>query len=109
MHTRMRGACWTSASPKGADVTDVPYGMTRAVRRRRRWPWVAGAFGVVVLAVAGVLLARTLQYRGDAMPGVRVLGADVSGRGGSALERRIEAIARARLSSPVRVIVGKQR
>jgi len=52
-------------------MTDVPFGMTRAVRRRRRWPYVAGAVGLVLAAAAGALLARTLQYRGETMPGVR--------------------------------------
>jgi vancomycin resistance protein YoaR len=80
--------------------------MTRAVRRRPRWPFVAGAVGLVLAAAAAVLLVRTLQYRGETMPGVRVLGTDVSGRHGAALERRIEAIAGARLAKPVTVAVG---
>src|SRR5438128_2599941 len=83
--------------------------MTRAVRRRRRWPLVVGAVGLVLTAAAAVLLVRTLQYRGETMPGVRVLGADVSGRGGTALERRIEAIVEARLASPVAVAVGARK
>src|SRR2546426_379624 len=82
-------------------MADVPYGMTRAYRRRRRWPFVVVAVGLVLAAAAGVLLARTLQYRGEAMPGVRVLGVEVSGRSRAALEQRIEAIVHARMAKPV--------
>src|SRR5207302_10241087 len=47
-----------------------------------------------------------VQYRGAAMPGVRVLGADVSGRSRAALERQIGAIVEARLAKPVAIAAG---
>ena len=91
-------------------MTDVPFSFTRSRRRRaRRWPLVAAALVVLVVGgLAAALLVRTLQFRGETLPGVRVFGADVGGRGRAALERRIEQIVGARLAKPVTVLVGKK-
>jgi vancomycin resistance protein YoaR len=91
-------------------LTDVPFSFARSARRRRRlWPVVAAALAVVVVGgLATALLVRSLQYRGETMPGVRVLGADVGGRDRPALERRIREIVGERLARPVTVLVGSK-
>jgi vancomycin resistance protein YoaR len=91
-------------------LTDVPFSFTRSRRRRaRRWPLALAALALLVVGgVAVALLVRTLQYRGETLPGVHVFGADVGGRSRPALERRIEQIVGARLARPVTVLVGEK-
>jgi vancomycin resistance protein YoaR len=91
-------------------LTDVPITVARSIRRRRRrWPLALAALGILVLGgLAAALLTRTIQYRNETMPGVRVLGRDVGGHGRPALERRIEQIVGARLAQPVTVLFGKK-
>jgi vancomycin resistance protein YoaR len=88
-------------------VAELP--LTVGLRRsRRRWPIALAAVGLLAAVLAAALLARTLQYRHETMPGVRLLGADVGGRGGASLEQRIAGIAGARLALPVTVLVGRK-
>jgi vancomycin resistance protein YoaR len=49
---------------------------------------------VLLLVVAGIAVARTLQYQGAAKPGVQVLGIDVGGKSRAQIERRLHAWAR---------------
>ena len=58
--------------------------------------------------VAG-LAARDLMHRDEAMPGVRVLGADVAGLGATALGLRVRELTAARLRDPVDLEVAGRR
>jgi vancomycin resistance protein YoaR len=46
---------------------------------------------VLLLVVVGAAVARSLQYRGAAKPGVQVLGIDVGGKSRAQIERRLNA------------------
>ena len=63
---------------------------------------------VVGLAAAGAAtgLVRAALYQGKALPGTRVAGRAVDGRGGAGLEQRIVAAVGARLDRPVTLLVG---
>src|SRR5438132_13738552 len=75
-------------------------------RRRRRWPLVLAAALAVALAAAGATFGiRLLLARGETMPGVRVLGADVGGLDRASASRRIAEVAAARLHRSVTVLV----
>lgn len=79
-------------------------------RRRRRWPWAVVATLVVVAAAgAGTGLVRAVLYQGKALPGTRVAGVAVDGRGGAALEQRIERVLKARLDRSVTLAGGRGR
>jgi vancomycin resistance protein YoaR len=86
------------------------------VRRRQRrfalplrWLGLGLALVVLVALAAAALLARGLLHRGEVMPGVRVLGADVSGLSRSEAAARIRAATARRLSQPVSLAVGDRR
>ena len=73
-------------------------------RRARRLPRVGvGALALVaVLAlVTAVLAGRTLLHRGEVMPGVQVLGADLGGLDSQAAAAKIDRVASKRLAEPV--------
>ena len=55
---------------------------------------------------AGVYALRGHMYAHEALPGVRVLGADVSGRGATRAAARIEQAAAPRLAAPVTVVAA---
>ena len=63
----------------------------------------------VAAAGAGTGLVRAALYQGKALPGTRVAGSSVDGRGGAELEQRIEAAVGARLDRPVTLLVGSGR
>ena len=77
--------------------------------RRRIWPWALAAVVGVAAAGAGTGLVRAALYQGKALPGTRVAGSSVDGRGGAELEQRIEAAVGARLDRPVTLLVGSGR
>ena len=88
------------------------YGVTVAHtvhRRRRRWPAALALGAAFVPAAAGIaLLVRTLEFRHEAMPGVRVFGQDLGGLGGKRLEQRITEIGNAQLARPMTLLVGSK-
>ena len=49
---------------------------------------------LLVLAAAAVAVARVVAYRGEAKPGVSVLGIDVGGKSRSQIESRLSKWAR---------------
>ncbi|HEX6762353.1 MAG TPA: VanW family protein [Gaiellaceae bacterium] len=63
--------------------------------------WLGGLVAVLVAAVA-VLAVRSLQFRGEARPGVHVLGADVGGRD----RAQIEELVRRWGAAPVTIRAG---
>lgn len=74
---------------------------------RLRSALVVGLALVAVLAVAvGALAARSLFYRGEVMPGVRVLGTELSGAGAAEAGKEIRRATAARLRDPARLEVG---
>jgi len=76
-------------------------------RRRSRAPlYIAVAVATLVAAVAAAFFARAQLYRGEALPGVRVLGADVGGRDRASAAREIADVAAPRLLTPVRILAG---
>jgi vancomycin resistance protein YoaR len=77
------------------------------LRRRSRAPlYLALALATVAAAVAAAFFARAHLYRGEALPGVRVLGADVGGRDRASAAREIADLATPRLLTPVRVVAA---
>ena len=77
------------------------------LRRRSRAPlYLALGLATVAVAVAAAFFARAHLYRGEALPGVRVLGADVGGRDRASAAREIADIAAPRLLKPVRVVAA---
>ena len=78
-------------------------------RRARRLPrvgiWALALVGVLSLVVAA-LAGRALLHSGEVMPGVEVLGADVSGLDADAAAAKIEQVTAARLAQPVSLDVG---
>src|SRR3954451_5178570 len=102
----MCGACLTMGSAPVAEITrSRPRTIYR--RRRRRWPAALVVALLVAAAAAGATFGiRLLLARGETMPGVRVLGADVGGLDRGAASTRIAAAAAARLHRPVTVLVG---
>src|SRR6266702_4261997 len=90
-------------------MTDVPLTFARPIRRRRRrLAVVAGAAGLVIAGLAVALFVRTLTYRGEAMPGVRLLGVGLAGQNRGKLDRTIPSIAGARLARSIRVELGSR-
>jgi vancomycin resistance protein YoaR len=76
----------------------------RAVRRRRdRARLTALAAALLVVALAAVPLGRAVLHREATMPGVTVLGADVSGLSAEEAGLRIRSLTAARLQEPVPV------
>jgi vancomycin resistance protein YoaR len=59
--------------------------------------------GLVVVAAIGAAAVRALEYRGDAKPGVSVLGIDVGGRSRPQIESALRAWGR----EPVTIRVGR--
>ncbi|MEP6977420.1 MAG: VanW family protein [Thermoleophilia bacterium] len=77
------------------------------LRRRSRAPlYLAFALAILVAAAAAAFVARAHLYRGEALPGVRVLGADVGGRDRASAARAIADVATPRLLAPVRVVAA---
>jgi vancomycin resistance protein YoaR len=78
-------------------------------RRARRVPRV-GRWALVLVAVLSLVVAalagRALLHRGEVMPGVQVLGADLGGLDARAATARIEEVTAARLAQPVSLDVG---
>jgi vancomycin resistance protein YoaR len=60
---------------------------------------------VLVIALGVALGLRALDYRGEAMPGVRILGADVGGQGRTDVARTAWVEVRTALARPVNVNV----
>src|SRR5436309_1785653 len=111
MPTGMLAGCLPWGSRREAELTDVPFSFSRSKRRRRarRWPLALAVLAALVIGgLAAALLVRTIQYRHETVPGVRVLGQDVGGRSRVALERRIEQIVGARLAQPVTILAGRK-
>jgi vancomycin resistance protein YoaR len=86
--------------------------VSRSRRRSRTWR----RLGLVVLAVAfaasaaaAVLGGRALLHRGEAMPGVTVLGADVAGLDFATLNARVRSLTAARLREPVELTTRGRR
>jgi vancomycin resistance protein YoaR len=63
----------------------------------------------LVSALAAALAARALLHEGEAMPGVRVLGSDVSGLDASTLGPRVRRLTATRLREPVELEVPGRR
>ena len=77
------------------------------LRRRSRAPlYIAVAVATLAAAVAAAFFARAQLYRGEALPGVRVLGADVGGRDRASAAREIADVAAPRLLAPVRIVAA---
>src|SRR5438874_6879537 len=90
-------------------MTDVPLTFARPIRRRRRrLAVVASATGLVIAGLAIALFVRTLMYRGEAMPGVRLLGAGLAGQSRGKLDRTILSIAGERLVRPITLELGSR-
>ena len=76
-------------------------------RRRSRAPLYLGlALATLAAALAAAFFARSHLYRGEALPGVRVLGADVGGRDRASAATEIAHVASPRLLTPVRIVVS---
>jgi vancomycin resistance protein YoaR len=58
---------------------------------------------LVLLALGAAVALRALDYRGEAMPGVRILGADVGGRGRADVARTAWVEVRKALARPVTI------
>jgi vancomycin resistance protein YoaR len=85
----------------------MPVLVPSPLRRRSRAPLYLGlALATVATAFAAAFFARSHLYRGEALPGVRVLGADVGGRDRASAAREIAGIASPRLLTPVRVVAA---
>src|SRR5215210_498517 len=81
----------------------------RSARRAPRVAtWLLVVVGVLSLATAA-LAARALLHRGEVMPGVEVLGADLGGLNARAAAARTDEAVSARLAQPVALDVGPQR
>ena len=80
----------------------------RPLRRRRRHPFGLLSLGLVALMMvaAALLGGRALLVRGDAMPGVRVLDAEVGGLSAEQVSDRVRAATARRLAAPVVLTVG---
>jgi vancomycin resistance protein YoaR len=89
-----------------ADVL-VPAARTRR-RRRRRSPLPALLIALLV-AVPLLLAARLALHRGEAMPGVRVLDAEVGGLQRADAAKAIRAATARRLAEPVALDVNGER
>jgi vancomycin resistance protein YoaR len=90
--------------PSVADVL-VPAARTRRRRRRRsRRPALLAV--LLVVAVPLGLAARDLLHRGETMPGVRVLDADVGGLDRPGAAAAIRAATARRLAEPVTLNAG---
>jgi vancomycin resistance protein YoaR len=77
------------------------------LRRRSRAPiYVVLALATLAAAVAAAFFARSHLYRGQALPGVHVLGADVGGRDRASAAREIGHVASPRLLRPVRIVAA---
>ncbi len=77
------------------------------LRRRSRAPlYLTLAVVALAAAVVAAFFARAEQYRGEALPGVRVLGADVGGRDSAASAKAIAGVAAPRLRAPVRILAA---
>jgi vancomycin resistance protein YoaR len=84
-----------------------PHRRVRAKRARLVVPLLA--LLLVAAALAFALLGRALFYRGEVMPGVRVLGADVSGVSEAEAARRLRTLTARRLAQPVTLAAGRDR
>src|SRR3712207_5855324 len=75
-------------------------------RRLRR----VGASALVLVCLLGMVVSalavRVLLHRGETMPGVRVLGADLGGRGPADAAREIRAVTARRVATNVAFAVG---
>jgi len=80
----------------------------RAVRARRTGVRLL-ALALVVAGAAAIPTGRALLHREETMPGVTVLGADVSGLSFEATEQRVRALTGERLRRPVPVTVDGER
>jgi vancomycin resistance protein YoaR len=77
------------------------------LRHRSRAPLFAAlAVAALAAAVAATFYAREQLFRGEALPGVRVLGADLSGSDRVAAARKIAGVATPRLRGPVRLFAA---
>jgi len=76
-------------------------------RRRSRAPLYLGlALATLAAALAAAFFARSHVYRGEALPGVRVLGADVGGHDRASAATEIAHVASPRLLTPVRIVAS---
>src|SRR5262245_57569146 len=87
----------------------APAARARRRRRRRRVSPVLFVALLFVLAIPAAMAARDALHRGETMPGVEVLGTDVSGLGRADAAAEIRAATAKRLAEPVTLKVeGKQ-
>jgi vancomycin resistance protein YoaR len=76
-------------------------------RRRSRVPlYLTLALATLTAAVPAAFFARAHLYRGEALPGVRVLGTDVGGHDRASAAREIAGVAAPRLLTPVRIVAA---
>lgn len=90
-------------------MTELALRIVRPIRSFRRPPLPALVVGVLVLAAGSALAARALSLRGEALPGVRVLGAEVGGATRARTAVPIRAAVGERLARPVTLAVGERR
>lgn len=86
-------------------MTVLEAGIRRTTRLRGALVAAAAVVAVAALAV-GALAARSLLHRGEVMPGVRVLGAELSGKSAATAGLEIRRVTAARLREPVQLDVG---
>jgi vancomycin resistance protein YoaR len=86
-------------------VIELAGGRTRGVGFARLPTILLFAFVVVLLAGTAALSGRALLHRGHAMPGVHVLGEDVSGLSRPATADRVRTLTAARLGEPITLAV----
>jgi vancomycin resistance protein YoaR len=78
--------------------------MTELAARVRVWSPRPGAFLLLlVVAAAAVLGWRALSYRGEALPGAEVAGAELGGLSRSEAEARIQRVVGSQLAAPVTI------
>ncbi|MGH3105254.1 MAG: VanW family protein [Gaiellaceae bacterium] len=77
----------------------------RISRLRRSAPFLLGLAGLAAL-VAALLAGRALLHRGEAMPGVQILGTDLGGIDAAQTGPLVRTLTARRLAEPVTLTVG---
>jgi vancomycin resistance protein YoaR len=89
-------------------MTELALRIVRPVRLRR---FLAGLAILLLLcaAVAGAMAGRAYLHQGEVLPGVRVLGTELTGLGREESGLRIRSLVAARLAEPVPLSVAGER
>ena len=72
----------------------------------RTWPRVSTVVGAALVLAVAIVYGRALVFSGEALPGTRVAGVEVSGLDRAETSTAIQAAVARRLAEPVRVAAG---